>query len=179
MNLIKKTSLQDSADVIDTLKWKVQTIEEKGLPVESGLADYVDLAISNLTNELNYITDVKKQISDREKYIKAQAEAIKIEGAVFMQSLGAEKLEGVICSSISVTKARLESEEMTTSQVFTPLISEEEIQELLLALGKAEMKTVTETKTIKALPAKLKVNKRKIALAEVVEEDSNNATTTS
>lgn len=172
MNLIKKTSLQDTVDVIDTLKWKVQTIEEKGLPVESGLADYVDLAISNLTNELNYIKDVKAQVSEREKSIKAQIESIKVDGAVFMQSLGCDKLEGVICSSVSVTKEREASEEETSSEVFTLLITEEEMQELLLALGKAEMKTVAETKTVKALPAKLKVNKRKVVAAEVLEDNS-------
>ena len=173
MNLLKKPSLQETVDVIDTLKWKVQTIEEKGLPVESSLADYVDLAISNLTNELNYITDIKKQITDREKAIKAQIETIKIDGAVFMQNLGCDKLEGVICSSITVTKAREASTEENTTKVFTPLISDEEIQELLLALGKAEMQSITETETVKALPAKLRVNKRKIANAEVIEEKQN------
>jgi hypothetical protein len=179
MSQIKKTSLENSADVIDTLKWKMQTIEEKRLPVEMGLADYIELAVSNLTNEQNYLADVKKQVADRDNEVKEQLEAIKVDGAVFLQSMGIEKLKGAICSSVSITKARPESEETTTSQVFTPLISEEEIQELLLALGKAEMRTVTETKTTKALPAKLKVNKRKIALAEVVDEDSNNATATS
>jgi len=170
MNLLKKTNLQNTDDVAGTLRWKMKIIEEKGLPIESGLADYVDLAISNLTNELNYIADVKKQITDREKDVKTQIETIKIIGAVFMQSLGCDKLEGVICSSVTVTKAREASTEQTTTKVFTPLISDEEIQELLLALGKAEMQSVTETKTVKALPAKLKVNKRKIANAEMIEE---------
>jgi hypothetical protein len=172
MNLIKKTSLQETNDVVDTLNWKIKSIEEKGLPVESGLADYIDMAISNLTSELAYVSEVKKQVSDREKDLKEQIDTIKTDGAVFLKSLGIEKLEGVICSSVSILKAREESTETTTTKVFTPLVDELEIQELLIALGKAEMREVTTTKTLKAIPAKLKINKRKVITPEVIEEKS-------
>ena len=162
MELIKKTSLEKSDDVADTLKWKLDKIEHEGLPVESGLADYIVLASENIDNELDYLAGVKKQISEREKYLKSHSEAIKVEGASFVESMGVDKLEGAICSSVTVTKAK---DSVTTETTKTILIyneSDEEIEEFLISLGKAQYSEVTETKTSNAIPAKLRINKRKV-----------------
>ncbi|WP_345985298.1 hypothetical protein WCX49_11895 [Sulfurimonas sp. HSL-1656] len=169
MELMKRTSLEKTDDVAETLTWKIATINEKGLPVESSLADYIALALRNVDGELAYLKDIKSQISDREKFMKAQAEKIKLGGAAFMLENGLEKLEGEICSSITVTAAKEATETEVTEEVFTLLVDEAEAQELLIALGKAEMRKVTKTKTTEATPAKIKVNQRRVAKAEVVE----------
>ena len=162
MKLIKKTSLEKSEDIVDTLKWKLETIENEGLPVESGMADYVALATENIDNELKYIKDVKAQISEREQYLKGQLESIKVKGAEFFESLGVEKLEGSICSSVSVTKAKESVDTETTTKTVSYNETQEEIDEFLISLGKAQYVEVTETKTSNAIPAKLRVNKRKV-----------------
>jgi len=161
MELIKKTSLEQSDNVADTLKWKLDIIKHDGLPVESGLADYIALATDNLERELAYLNDVKKQITDREKQLKEQSEAIKIDGAKFLKSMDVDKIEGAICSSVSVTKAKDSVSTETSKEVLSYNESDEEIAEFLISLGKAQYVTVTETKTSNAIPAKLRINKRK------------------
>jgi hypothetical protein len=169
MELIKKTSLEKSDDVLDTLTWKVSYIKESGLPIESGLADYIALALQNIGHELAYLKDVKKQISEREKFMKSQAETIKVDGARFFELNGLEKLEGEICSSVTVTKGKEAKNTETTEDVFTLLIDEEEMRELLIGLGKAEMRKITTTKTTNETPSKLRVNSRKVIKPEVIE----------
>ena len=175
MNLIKKTSLEQSEDVIDTLEWKIKTIEESKLPIESGLADYIALAVDNLDNELKYISSIEKQISDKKKWLKNQIEKIKIDGAKYISSLGIEKLEGVICSSVTISNEKPAKEEEVITKEFNLLISEAEMQELLIGLGKAEMKKVTITKTTNYIPAKLRINKPKVKkdFIEVEIDESN------
>lgn len=161
MKLIKKTSLEVSENVEDTLTWKLQKIEEAKLPTESGIADYIALAIQNLENEVDYIKSIEIDYKEQRETIKEQIEAIKVQGAKFFNDAGIVKVEGVICSSITLTKGKEEATTETTKKVFTPLISNAEIEELLIGLGKAEMKTVTETKTSKFIPQKLTVNPKK------------------
>ena len=161
MQLIKKTSLESSSDISDTLEWKLKTIEEAKLPTETALADYIALGIENLNNKLFYAQEVKKEYEEDIKEIKGQIEHIKIGGAKFLTDTGIEKLEGVICSSITISKEKQAEDIETTEMVFTPLISQAEIEELLIALGKAEMKEVVTTKTTNFIPSKLKINKKR------------------
>lgn len=171
MKLIKKTSLEQSSSIIDTLEWKISTIEEKGLPVESGLADYIAQAISNLENEDIYLKDVISQIKDRRNEIKQQLDNIKINGAEFIKSIGAEKLLGsAFCSSISINKGKESEEKEEHEEVFNLLITEDEAKELLIALGKAEIKKIISIKKTNYVPDKIRVNKKKIIDPEVVEE---------
>lgn len=169
MNLIKKTSLESSEDVADTLKWKVATLAEDGLSVENGLADYVALAIGNLENRLDYIKSSQAIIANEKKAIEKQIKTIKNEGANFFIENGIDKAEGVFCSSVSVTPEKVATETETTKKVFTPLITQAEIEELLLGLGKAEMREETTTKTSNYIAPALRINKRKVQAAEIVE----------
>lgn len=159
--LTKKTSLEETKDVIDTLKWKINTIESANLPTETALADYIAFGLENLDNKIKYIQSIKKDYENEIKETKKQIDFIKVEGAKFLQDAGIDKLDGVICSSITLTSGKEGREEDTQEQVFTPLISQEEIEQLLLDLGKAEMRTVTKTKVTKFIPPKLKINKRR------------------
>ncbi|MCK4500165.1 hypothetical protein KAU11_06680 [Candidatus Babeliales bacterium] len=161
MKLIKKTSLESSEDVADTLTWKLQKIEEAKLPTESGIADYIALAIQNLNKEIEYIKSIEAEYKEQSDALKEQIEAIKVQGAKFFNDAGIVKIEGVICSSITLTKGKEIETTETIKKVFTPLISKAEIEELLIGLGKAEMKTITESKTSNFVPQKLTINSRK------------------
>lgn len=168
--VFKHASLETTADVIDTLQWKLQSLEEQNLPIDTSLADYIAFAVDNLDAQKAQLKSVKIELADREKALTAQINRIKEDGATFLLESGLDRLDGLICSSITVTKAK-ESETTTeTTKEFVMNISQAELEELLIGLGKAEMKTIVTEKTSNQLPAKLKINKRKIALTEVVEE---------
>lgn len=171
MKLIKKTSLEQSSSVKETLEWKISTIEEKGLPVESGLADYIAQAISNLENEELYLKNVISQIKGRRNEIKKQLYNIKTNGAEFLKSIGIEKLNGsAFCSSISITKGKDSEYKEDNVETYNLLITEDEAMDLLIALGKAEIKKTIITKKTDSIPDKITVNKKRIIYPEVVEE---------
>ena len=169
-NLVfKHTSLETSSDIGDTLSWKIESIKEDNLPIDTSLADYISFSVSNLESQQLQLKAVKQEITQREKAIKSQIESIKIDGGLFLLENGLERLDGLICSSVTVSKAK--ECVITTQEVkeFVMNISQAELEELLIGLGKAEIVTKTVEKTSNYIPSKLKINKRKIALAEVEE----------
>lgn len=165
--IFKHASLETSVDVVDTLEWKLHSLEEAGLPIDTSLADYIAFSCDNLEGQLEQLKAVKKELADREKSIKAQLGRIKEDGATFLLENGLERLDGVICSSVTVTKARESATTTTESREFVMNISQAELEELLIGLGKAEIKTVVSEKMSNAIPAKLKINKRKVITPEV------------
>jgi hypothetical protein len=165
----KHSSLETSTDVKDTLGWKIESLKSDNLPTDTGMADYIAFSMQNLEGQLNQFESVKKEIADREKSIKAQIEAIKVDGAAFLLDNGIEKIDGAICSSVSVTKAKEEKTEIIEEKEVKLLVSEEEVEELLLGMGMAETVTVKKEKVTKAQPAKLKVNKRRVITPEIDE----------
>lgn len=169
MKLTKKTSLEKSLDIKDTLEWKTKTIEDSGLPMESGIADYISFAVDNLESELKYIETIQDQMSEKKNSIKEQIKSIKIEGAKFLIESGIDKIEGTICSSITITSEKQEVTTETTKKVFNALISNAEIAELLIGLGKAEMRTQVTSKTSDFIPAKLRINKHQKKKEEIIE----------
>ena len=158
--IIKKTTLEASDDIKNTLQWKVDTLQSKGMQTGSGIADYIANAVNNIENEIDYISSMEQEYKQRKKELKEQAEKIKTVGAEFFQEMGVVKIEGINCSSITVTKGKDEKVETHNEKVFTPLISQAEIEELLIGLGKAEMQTQTIEKKSKHIPPKLRINKR-------------------
>ena len=167
--IFKHSSLETSHDVQDTLAWKIQSLEVDGLPIDTSLADYIAFSVDNLDAQLLQLKAVKAELAQREKAIKSQIESIKTDGATFLLENGLEKLDGVICSSVSVTSAKEEKITEVEEKEFVMNISQAELEELLIGLGKAEMKSVTKEKVTKAQPAKIRINKRKIALSEVID----------
>lgn len=168
---IKHTNLETTQDVKDTLEWKIQEIEKKGLPIDSGLADYIAFSIDNLENQLLQLKLIKNEVADREKAIKSQIEAIKVDGAAFLLGNGLEKLEGVICSSVTVTQGKESEIIPTTETKFVMSITQTELEELLIGLGKAEYKEVITEKITNEIPAKIRVNKRKVLIGQIEDEN--------
>lgn len=167
--IFKHASIETSKDVKETLGWKMEALKADNLPVDTGLADYIAFATDNLEGQKRQLKAAEEEIKKRLKGIDSQIESIKVDGASFLLEAGIDKLEGVICSSVSVTAAKEEKREEVEQQEFKINIPEDELQELLIALGKAEMVTVKKEKVTKAQPAKLRINKRKVAAAEVEE----------
>jgi len=163
MEILKPTNLETSSDITSTLNFKLQAISKRDLPVAVTLADYIALGVKNLEKKYRYVDDVIKTYQAEKEAIKGQIERVKIDGAKFLVENGIERLDGVVCSSITVTKEKPEIIEKTEKREFVPLVSEAEIEELLLSLGKAEIRSIIVEKTSKAIPAKLRINYKKSA----------------
>ena len=158
---LKRTSLSTTTDVVETLSWKLKSLQEDNKPVQEALADYIGLSITELDGQLSYIKEVKAEIASREKAIKEQKEAILEGAAKFLLDTGIDRLSGVAVSSITITKEKPAS----TKEKYTLLVDKKEAEQYLIDAGLAVMETVEVPET----KAKVRVNKRKIALAEVVE----------
>jgi len=170
--VFKHTSLETSEDVGECLSWKIEAIKADNLPIDTSLADYIAFANDNLEAQLAQLKAVKGEIGQREKALKSQIEHIKVDGATFLLENGLERLEGVICSSVTVTEAKSSKTITTETKEFVMNISQAELEELLIGLGKGEMKTITTEKITNALPAKIRINRRKqrkILIPEVTE----------
>jgi len=166
--LPQRTSLETTKNITEVLSAKLKQLEKNSLPVESGLADYIYMADADLDLQLEQLKALKKEISAREKEIKNQKEAIRIEGAEFLKNLGVDKLTGMLCSSVTVTPEKPAKETKEVKEEFVLLDDEKEIEELLISLGKAERKRIEIVKTTAPQPAKLRINKRRVHGTEVV-----------
>ena len=159
MELMKATSLETSTDINSTLEWKINSLIEQDKNISNGLADYFGIGLGNLDSQLAQLDEVTKEINSRKKDLKAQITAIKQEGAYFLESQGIDKLEGVLTSSVTITKGKAES----TKTVFKLLVDKKASEAFLVDSGLA----VYESVEVPATKDSLRVNKRKIALAEV------------
>ncbi len=148
---------------MDTLNWKVKALEDESRPIEEGVADYIGFTIDNLKQS---ITSKKFYIKELQGLIKAdevQTENIKTEGVKFLEQMGVEKLQGHIVSSVSIYKGKeAHTKEKKKLKYLVPL---EEIEDLLVTLGKAEYETVITE--VEATPKKLRVTPRRIKNVEV------------
>ena len=165
MELIKPTSLETTPNVKETLEWKINSLIEQDKNVSNGLADYFGIGLSNLDAQLAQLDEVAKEINSRKKALKAQITAIKEDGAHFLESQGIDKLEGVLTSSVTINKGKPEG----TKTVFKLLVDKKTSESFLVDSGLAVYETI-ETPATKDT---LRVNKRKVALSEVVEDAKN------
>lgn len=174
------TSLENTLDVVDTLEWKVSTLIEKKLPADIALSDYLIRAVKNLEGKKALAKYEKTECEATIKQIDEQLELIKVKAAQYLIDNGLvnpdsekpkdRKIDSSSKgSSVSVMKGREASEEVIEEKEFNMLISKAELEELLIGLGKGELRTVRKTKEIKAIPAKLRVNAKKVLDVEVIE----------
>lgn len=161
----KHTSLEKSPDIVDTLNWKLKALEDEDRPLEESIADYIGFTLGNLQQSISskkfYIEELKKLIGVDEM----QIENIKTDGVKFLEQMGVNKLQGHIVSSITISKGKKAQEKSTRKLKY--LVTVEEIEELLITLGKAEYETVTTLSD--AIPPKLRVTPRKVKSVEVLD----------
>ena len=161
MEVIKATSLETSPNIKETLQWKIAKLTEDDKNISNGLADYIYLADYNLQMQIDQLKQLKEDIKERESSIKHQIDAIKSEGAKFLLENGIDKLEGVLASSVTVTKGKPAG----SKKVFKLLVDKSESEMYLVDAGLAVYESVD-------TPAKndtIRINKRKIALSEVID----------
>ncbi len=78
-----------------------------------------------------------------------------------------EKLQGHIISSVTISKGKPGTKKQKKKLKY--LVPVEEIEELLITLGKAEYETVTTLSD--AIPPKLRVTPRRVKNVEVIEDE--------
>jgi len=183
-NIVKTyhTSLEATDNVADTLEWKVQTImaENDGVATAEQVAEYLALSIGNLDRVQKFLEQSKKETDAKIKSVKAQLNLIKVEAAQYFINNGlidpnSEKPKDrkiaceQWCNSVSISKEKLPETTTETREEFMMHISQDELEELLIGLGKGERVTVETEKTSNHIPAKIKVNQAN-ALSVTVEE---------
>lgn len=161
MELIKASSLETSPNVVETLNWKINSLIEQDKNVSNGLADYFGLGLGNLEGQLDQLKQLEADIKERKKSLNEQIKTIKTDGAVFLESQGIDRLDGVLTSSVTINRGKPEG----TKLVFKLLVDKKAMEAYLVDAGLAVYESV-ETPATKDT---IKVNKRKVALAEVVE----------
>ena len=64
MELIKKTSLSKTNDVVDTLNYKMLSLQEQNMDVQTRLADYIYRGVSEVDNDLLQLKALKDDTID-------------------------------------------------------------------------------------------------------------------
>ncbi len=167
LTIKKHSSLEKSTNVVDTLNWKLKALEDEARSQEEGICDYIGFTLDNLNQSIDskkfYITELQQLI----KQDSNQIEAIKVDGVKFLESMGVEKLQGHIISSVTISKGKPGTKKQKKKLKY--LVPVEEIEELLITLGKAEYETVTTLSD--AIPPKLRVTPRRVKNVEVIEDE--------
>lgn len=167
LTLKKHSSLESSSEVVNTLNWKLRALEYEDRPQEEGICDYIGFTLDNLKQSIDSKKFYIKELQQLIKQDTKQIEVIKVDGVEFLEQMGVEKLQGHIVSSVTISKGKDAQEK--SKKVFKYLVPVEEIEELLITLGKAERVTVTTMSD--PVPKKLRVTARRVKNVEVVENE--------
>ena len=149
--------------MINTLEYKMASLQEQNLPIQEGLSDYIGLSLDEIEAQLLQLKQLKQDVAEREKTLKLQASDIKEQAAKFLEKYGIEKMAGNIVSSVTITKGKPES----TKTKFKLLVDKKAMEAFLVDSGLA----VYETVEVPATKDTLRVNKRKVHTPEIVDED--------
>lgn len=102
-----ETALEKKEQSIhEILNWKVEQLKESKSLVESGLADYIAHGVKNIDNRVTELNNYKKLISEEINQLKDNKEHISKECALWLQEQGIDKLKGIECSSITISKGK-------------------------------------------------------------------------
>lgn len=162
MIIEKGTSLEIvENDTKQTLDWKLKQLQDKNLPIESGLADYIEFGMSNIRSKIEQLTNYKdsiiEEINNLKKFELSTSENI----ADWITKQGIEKLKGIQCSSITINKGSQVKEEKIKKLEFRTKLSQLDIEDFLIKNGLGEY---VEVETIKITPQtkdKIKINSKR------------------
>ena len=162
MIIEKGTSLEIlDNDVKQTLDWKLKQLQDKSLPTESGLADYIEFGMSNIKLKIeqlsNYKNSIIAEIDKLKKFELSTSEKI----AEWIISQGIDKLKGIQCSSITINKGCEAKEEKIKKFEFETDLTQKEIEEFLVNNGKGKYIEVEMTKITPATKDKIKINSKR------------------
>ena len=100
-----KTKLENAAKegIAQLLDEKIVEYQERNLPVEEKLADYIALVMQNIDEEVEKLKNYKKLLDEKIKELQIKKREISEEVADYLENnLGVEKLHGLIVSSITI-----------------------------------------------------------------------------
>lgn len=162
MLIEKGTSLEIiDNDAKQTLDWKLKQLQDKNLPIESGLADYIEFGMSNIKSKIEQLTNYKdaiiEEISKLKKFETDTSEKI----AEWLSSQGIDKLKGINCSSITINKGSPSVSEKVKKMEFQTDLSELEIANYLVKAGLGKYVEVETTKIKPETKDKIKINSKR------------------
>lgn len=158
------TNLERTKDVINTLGLKLKTLEEAGLPLQSGIADYIGMAELNIKAQKEQLKAVENEIKLRKKQLDEQLTNIKTGSAKFLEEMGVDRLEGNIVSSVTLVP----ESPKTAKKRFKLIVPKKETEEFLVSSGLA----VWEDYEADGRPAMIRVNRRKAGTVVIDESES-------
>jgi hypothetical protein len=129
------------------LEYKTQELQEKGLPIEQGLADYIAFGLQNIDDEIEKLKNYKKAIDEKIKEMQEQKTQVSERVAEWLESNGIDKLKGTYVSSVTI---KPESERKSKKFVL------DVDKEALVKLGVAHYEEV-----VTPTPKQVKINKKR------------------
>jgi len=84
------------------LEYKAQELQEKDLPVEAGLADYIAFGLQNVEDEIEKLKAYKKAIDEKIKDMQEQKTQVSEKIAEWLEGNGIDKLKGTFVSSVTI-----------------------------------------------------------------------------
>jgi len=142
-----ETAIENKDDIPALLDRKVEEYQEKNMPVESAIADYIFLGIQGQKDKIEQFKQYKRDLDEAIKEMLSLEKQTEAEVYSWMKENDLNKLKGIHCSSITTKDA---SVSMTNKIVRD--ITDAELLEKNLA------HTV---ETIKDIPSSIKINFRK------------------
>ncbi len=138
-----------SDEVGAVLEYKAQELQEKGLPVEAGLADYIAFGLQNIEDEIEKLKNYKKAIDEKIKEMQEQKAKVSEKVAEWLEANGIDKLKGTYISSITIKPEK-------PSEIKKKIIRDISDEELL-NMGLAHY----EEYSTKPIPKQVKINKKR------------------
>lgn len=166
MIIKKEISLEiQSQDTKETLNWKLEQLESKNLPVESGLADYIYFGVSNIDKKIEQLKNYKDAIIEEINSLAKYKASVVEDCAEWIQSQGIEKLNGLECSSITINKGSDKEEKIKvieTNYYYQGfLFTKDSLIAELLKSNVIFENLITEKITVPATKDKIRINKKR------------------
>ena len=137
-------------EVRAVIKSKVEEYNNKNLPTEQCIADYIGESVADIDDKIKRLKAYKQEITDGINALTThKAEAMQECYLALKEDLGVDKLKGTAVSSITLKEKNVS---MTKKFVL------DEDKDKLVELGFAHYEDA-----IKEIPATIKINKKRVA----------------
>ena len=144
---IKKTALQHAESVEAVLNWKLEELQNSNLPIETGLCDYIALALEGQDDEIKKLEEYKKKIDEAISELKTNRDKNREDVYQWLQKTGLDKLKGIHVSSITC-----KPESVSVTKRFIKECTNDELVEKGLGYYEENIKTIAQT---------IKINKKR------------------
>jgi len=137
-----------SDDIRAILKFKITEYDEKKLPIEQCLADYIGNSVADIDDKIKRLKAYKQEITDGINALTLhKAESMQECYLALTEDMGVDKLKGIAVSSIT-----LKDENVSVTKKFVLDADKDE----LVKLGFGYYEDV-----IKSIPATIKINQKR------------------